>query len=129
MHCRSLEQAPWAWGLAIIYLCLLFILFQLVTPLSKPKVDSLGSTEELATQAAHSCSFHPCSCPWHNNCSKDWFSLTGRGRVSRRKDLRSPPAMSSSRINRGRACRLTPMQRTMFWWLNLLQSRVGYNQN
>lgn len=41
--------------------------------------------------------------------------LTGRGRVSRRKDLRSPPAMSSSRMNRGRACRLTPMQRTMFW--------------
>lgn len=31
--------------------------------------------------------------------------------------------MSSSRMNRGRACRLTPMQRTMFWWLNLLRGR------
>lgn len=35
--------------------------------------------------------------------------------------MRSPPAISSSRIKRGMACRLTPMQRTMFWWLNLLR--------
>lgn len=46
--------------------------------------------------------------------------LTSRGLYSLRKVLRSPPAISSSRMNLGIACRLTPMQRTMFWWLNLL---------
>ena len=29
--------------------------------------------------------------------------------------------MSSSNMNLGRAFRLTPIQRTMFWWLNLLR--------
>lgn len=47
--------------------------------------------------------------------------LTSRGLVSLRNVFRSPPAISSSRMNLGMACRLTPTQRTMFWWLNLLQ--------
>lgn len=41
--------------------------------------------------------------------------LTGRGLVSLKKDLRSPPVISSSRINLGIACRLTPTHLTMFW--------------
>lgn len=41
-------------------------------------------------------------------------SLTGLGRVSLRKDFKSPPAMSSSKMKRGKACKLTPMQRTIF---------------
>lgn len=49
--------------------------------------------------------------------------LTGRGRVSLMKVLRSPPVISSSRINLGIACRLTPTHLTMFWWLNLLQGQ------
>lgn len=95
-----------------------------IPPDPSPEANSLGPTEYVASQAVHSCCFHPLL---HSLVQplKDQFSLTGRGRVSRRKDLRSPPAMSSSRINRGRACRLTPIQRTMFWWLNLLQSRGG----
>lgn len=63
---------------------------------------------------------------WHGSifwCAvrESHVCLTSRGLVSLRKDLRSPPAISSSRINLGMACRLTPMHRTMFWWLNLLQ--------
>lgn len=41
--------------------------------------------------------------------------LTGRGLVSLMKVLRSPPVISSSRMNRGIACRLTPTHLTMFW--------------
>lgn len=52
-------------------------------------------------------------------------SLTSRGLVSLRKVFRSPPAISSSRMNLGMACRLTPTQRTMFWWLNLLEGTRG----
>lgn len=47
--------------------------------------------------------------------------LTGRGLVSLMKVFRSPPVISSSKINLGMACRLTPTHLTMFWWLNLLQ--------
>ena len=36
----------------------------------------------------------------------------------------SPPVISSSRMKRGRMLRLTPMQRTMFSWLNLLQRQT-----
>lgn len=49
--------------------------------------------------------------------------LTGRGLVSLMKVFRSPPVISSSRMNLGMACRLTPTHLTMFWWLNLLQDR------
>lgn len=41
--------------------------------------------------------------------------LTGRGLVSLMKVLRSPPVISSSRMNLGIACRLTPTHLTMFW--------------
>lgn len=51
--------------------------------------------------------------------------LTGRGLVSLMKVFRSPPVISSSRMNLGMACRLTPTHLTMFWWLNLLQDRGG----
>lgn len=47
--------------------------------------------------------------------------LTVLGRLSLKKLFISPPVMSSRRMKRGRICRLTPMQRTMFWWLNLLR--------
>lgn len=50
--------------------------------------------------------------------------LTSLGLVSLRNVLRSPPAISSSRIKRGRACKLTPIHRTMFWWLNLLSKEI-----
>lgn len=40
--------------------------------------------------------------------------LTSRGLVSLRKVFRSPPVISSSKMNLGMACRLTPIQRTMF---------------
>lgn len=49
-------------------------------------------------------------------------ALTARGLFCLRKLFMSPPVISSSRMKRGRMFRLTPMQRTMFSWLNLLQS-------
>lgn len=51
--------------------------------------------------------------------------LTALGRFCLRKLFMSPPVMSSRRINLGRIWRLTPIQRTMFWWLNLLQIHTG----
>lgn len=51
--------------------------------------------------------------------------LTSLGLVSLRNVLRSPPAISSSRMKRGRACKLTPIHRTMFWWLNLLPNEIA----
>ncbi len=58
-------------------------------------------------------------------------TLTVLGRFSLRKVFMSPPVMSSSSMKRGRICRLTPIQRTMFWWLNLLhtQKSEGINPN
>lgn len=52
-------------------------------------------------------------------------ALTALGRFCLRKLFMSPPVMSSRRINLGRIWRLTPIQRTMFWWLNLLQTHTG----
>lgn len=49
-------------------------------------------------------------------------TLTARGLFCLRKLFMSPPVISSSKMKRGRMFRLTPMQRTMFSWLNLLQS-------
>jgi hypothetical protein len=48
--------------------------------------------------------------------------LTVLGLFCLRKLFISPPVISSRRMKRGRICRLTPMQRTMFWWLNLLRT-------
>lgn len=45
---------------------------------------------------------------------------TARGLFCLRKLFMSPPVISSSRMKRGRMFRLTPTQRTMFRWLNLL---------
>lgn len=87
--------------------------------------------------------FHTC---WHTNkWQQKWVltekqrivwclhtqTLTVLGRFSLRKVFMSPPVMSSSSMKRGRICRLTPIQRTMFWWLNLLhtQKSEGINPN
>lgn len=65
---------------------------------------------------------------WHTNTLIRQVSCgrTALGLFCLRKLFMSPPVMSSSRMKRGRMFRLTPMQRTMFSWLNLLHRRQDH---
>lgn len=90
-------------------------------PLSRNSCLSSGSSQMCQGKVSQYLSklhlYLPHEQRWANKC------LTTRGLISLRKVLRSPPVISSSSMNLGIACRLTPTQRTMFWWLNLLQKQ------
>lgn len=64
---------------------------------------------------------------WHKH-TRVLQTHTARGLFCLRKLFMSPPVMSSSRMKRGRMFRLTPIQRTMFSWPNLLRRQNNAKQ-
>ena len=61
----------------------------------------------------------------------DWKEhiLTSLGLVSRRNDLRSPPANNSKMMNLGCFSKQTPIKWTIFGWLNLDMMRASIRKS